>query len=109
MTGESESSHCSSAGVYWYDPVRGKAWPFDGHHPGDGKLIKLVDQSVMPPEFVCFWEESTRPIKFCRTPDGFYDQWIWNGEWVWDDSVGADTALDYFSDPATLVASFLVR
>jgi hypothetical protein len=34
---------------YWYDPKRGKAWPFDGHHEGDGHLIKLIDaEEVMP-------------------------------------------------------------
>lgn len=34
---------------YWYDPKRGKAWPFDGHCGGDDKLIKLTDaDEVMP-------------------------------------------------------------
>ena len=30
-----------NAGVYWYDPATGRAWPFDGHYGGDDKLIKL--------------------------------------------------------------------
>ena len=30
-----------NAGVYWYDPATGKAWPFDGHYGGDDKLLKL--------------------------------------------------------------------
>jgi len=34
---------------YWYDPKRGKAWPFDGNYGGDDKLIKLTDaQEVLP-------------------------------------------------------------
>ena len=90
---------------YWYDPERGKAWPFDGHYGGDEKLTKLVDPSVVPPEFFCFWDPPVRLLKFRRNTDGSYDQWIWhNCEWVWGDNVSAATAVGYFSDPATLVA-----
>ena len=91
--------------VYWYDQERGKVWPFDGTHSGDGNLIKLVDPSVMPEEFVCIWDESNAKVKFKRNDNGTYDQWEWmEWRWTWDDNVGADTAFTYFSDPATLIA-----
>lgn len=49
----SGATHCSASvsgtGWYWYDPERKAAWPFDGHHDGDGGLVKLVDSNQVLP------------------------------------------------------------
>lgn len=48
---------------YWYDPKRGKAWPFDGHYGGDDKLIKLTDADEVMPIFDVLprlWSEGYR-------------------------------------------------
>lgn len=39
----------SSDGRYWYDPSRGKAWPWDGNWGCEDKLMQLVDvERFMP-------------------------------------------------------------
>ena len=52
--------------------------------------------SVPPDEFVTFFCGRGRAMRYSRIASGNWDEWIWNGEWVFSDNVGDSTAFDQF-------------
>ncbi|MCR9297142.1 MAG: hypothetical protein NXI32_30960, partial [bacterium] len=50
----------------------------------------------LPDEFVTYFPGRNRTMRYSRIEIGSWDEWIWNGEWIFNDNVGDSTALDQF-------------
>lgn len=60
----------------------------------DGARCSVADQ--LPDEFVTYFLHQNRTVRYSRIEIGSWDEWIWNGEWIFSDNVGDSTALDQF-------------
>ena len=52
--------------------------------------------SDLPREFVTYIYGRNRTMRYSRIANDSWDEWIWNGEWIFSDNVGPATALDQF-------------
>ncbi|MCR9297055.1 MAG: hypothetical protein NXI32_30505, partial [bacterium] len=50
----------------------------------------------LPDEFVTYFPGRNRTMRYSRIEIGSWDEWIWNGKWIFNDNVGDSTALDQF-------------
>lgn len=68
-------------GVYWYDPNRGRAWPYDGTHGGDQELVQLFESESLFPVFDTL-ERLFRDGHYIKEQDGRWHLFAKDGEGV---------------------------
>ncbi|MGB7324486.1 MAG: hypothetical protein WBD31_06415 [Rubripirellula sp.] len=58
----------------------------------------VSDAANLPREFVTYFSDRGRGMRYSRIAIDNWDEWIWSGEWIFSDNVGDVTALREFQN-----------
>lgn len=56
------------------------------------------DASSLPDEFITYFNDCTRAMRYSSIIVDSWDEWIWNGEWIFSGEVNDATALREFQN-----------